>query len=105
MTNFKEFMNRFNKDHDNKIKAYSKISNPLPIFIIFNIQKKKKEKEGRLQIGYKSQKEKTSIVKKLHDINDFFEWFLTKILAHFYAQFYLINFHFSLGIIIIFHCY
>ena len=55
MTNFKEFMNRFNKDHDNKIKAYSKISNPLPIFIIFNIQKKKKEKEGRLQIGYKSQ--------------------------------------------------
>ena len=47
MTNFKEFMNRF-KDHDNKIKASSKTSSPLSIFIIFN--NSEKEKEGRFQI-------------------------------------------------------
>jgi hypothetical protein len=45
MTYIKEFMNRFNKDHDNEIKAYSKVSSPLPIFIIFNIKKKKKSRE------------------------------------------------------------
>jgi hypothetical protein len=43
MTYFKEFVNRFNKDHDNKIKASSKISSPLPIFMTFNNSEKEKE--------------------------------------------------------------
>jgi hypothetical protein len=45
MAYFKEFMNRFSKDLDNKIKASSKISGPLPIFIICNNSEKNKEKE------------------------------------------------------------
>jgi hypothetical protein len=46
MTYFKEFMNRFNKDLDNKIKASCKISSPSPIFIICNSEK---EKEGKVK--------------------------------------------------------
>ncbi|MDQ6723299.1 MAG: hypothetical protein M3Z01_03430 [Thermoproteota archaeon] len=36
MAYFKEFMNRFNRDIDNKIKAYSMISGPLPIFKMYD---------------------------------------------------------------------
>ena len=49
MAYFKEFMNRFNKDLDNKIKASSKISDFLPIFIICNNSEKNKEKEDKMQ--------------------------------------------------------
>jgi hypothetical protein len=45
--NFKEFMDRFSKDLDNKIRASSKISSPLPIFIICNNSEKNKEKEDK----------------------------------------------------------
>ena len=45
MAYFKEFMNHFNKDLDDKIKARSKISRALPIFIICNSLEKNKEKE------------------------------------------------------------
>jgi len=45
MAYFKEFMNRINKDLDNKIKASSKISDFLPIFIICNNSENDKEKE------------------------------------------------------------
>ena len=44
MTYFKEFMNLINKELDNKIKASSKISDFLPIFIICNNSDKNKEK-------------------------------------------------------------
>ena len=48
MAYFKEFMNRFNKDVDNKIRCSSRISGPLPIFIICNsYEEKNKEKEVR----------------------------------------------------------
>ena len=47
MAYFKEFMNRINKDLDNKIKASSKISGPLPIFILCNNSEKEKEKKDK----------------------------------------------------------
>jgi len=56
MTYFKEFMNRFNKGHDNKIKASSKISNPIPLFIIFN--NSEKEKDERLHMDIKVNKKR-----------------------------------------------
>jgi hypothetical protein len=40
-------MDRFSKDLDNKIRASSKISSPLPIFIICNNSEKNKEKEDK----------------------------------------------------------
>jgi hypothetical protein len=44
---FKEFMNRFNKDLDNKIKASSRFPVPLSIFIIYNnIEKGKNDGRG-----------------------------------------------------------
>jgi hypothetical protein len=48
MACFKEFMNHFNKDLDDKIKASSKFSRALPIFIICNnLEKNKEEKEDK----------------------------------------------------------
>ena len=58
MTYFKEFVNRFNKDHDNKIKAYSKISSPLPIFMIFNNSEKEKERETDYKYDIKVNKKR-----------------------------------------------
>jgi hypothetical protein len=45
MVYFKELLNRFNIDLDNKIKSLSKFSGPLPIFIICNSFRDDKEKE------------------------------------------------------------
>jgi hypothetical protein len=52
---FKGLMDHYNKDIDNKIKTFSRFSVPSPIFIIYNIQEKKK------MIGTK--KNNTEIVK------------------------------------------